>query len=198
MNQAKKKIITITGRPGSGKSTTAKIITSKLGYTHFSAGDLFRSVAKEQGQDITTTNQEAEKENGIPRIDQLLDQTLRNLGATGDRLVIDSRLAWHWIPDSFRVYLDLDLQTAAKRILKDITPERKQAENISNDPEVYTQELKERLASETRRYKKLYNADPYDHSNYDLVVDTKANDIDTVVNLILNQYQEWLKLPTEP
>ncbi|MEZ4103369.1 MAG: nucleoside monophosphate kinase [Candidatus Paceibacterota bacterium] len=40
----KKQIITIAGKPGSGKSTTAKRLSGELNYAHFSSGDFFRQV----------------------------------------------------------------------------------------------------------------------------------------------------------
>lgn len=191
MSRDKKMIITIGGRPGSGKSTTAKGIAKLLEFTHFSSGDLFREVSKQQGQTVLEANQAAEQEDGISAIDQLVDQRLRDIGASEARVVIDSRMAWHWMPGSFRVFLDLDTQTAAERILQDMTPERIAAEHIPSDPHEYAEQLSERLASESRRYKKMYNADPYDTSNYDLVVDTKAHGIDAVIHHVIEAYQKW-------
>ncbi|MGZ6005361.1 MAG: nucleoside monophosphate kinase, partial [Candidatus Saccharimonadales bacterium] len=52
----KRQIITIAGRPGSGKSTTAKMVASKLSFEHFSSGDLFRAIAKEWGIDVLQAN----------------------------------------------------------------------------------------------------------------------------------------------
>lgn len=191
MSELKKEIITIAGRPGSGKSTTAKKVANLLSYTHFSSGDLFREVARQQGKDVLTANQDAEADTGISPLDELVDQRLREIGKSEDQLVIDSRTAWHWIPESFRVFLDLDLQTAAERILADMTPERIKAEHIPNDPVEYAASLNERLASEARRFQSLYDLNPYDAANYDLVVDTKVHGIEAVAALIIEQYQNW-------
>jgi cytidylate kinase len=191
MNITKKQIITIGGRPGSGKSTTAKAISEQLGFMHFSSGDLFRAVSREHGQDVLQSNLEAEKEDGVSKIDQLVDQRLRDIGTNDNQLVIDSRMAWHWMPYSFRVFLDLDLETAAHRILGGMTPERIQAEHISEDPAEYAESLNERLESEARRYKKMYQINPYDLTNYDLVVDTKVNSVEEVVAQIVEVYTSW-------
>lgn len=191
MKITKKQIITIGGRPGSGKSTSAKIIANQLGYTHFSSGDLFRAVSREHGQDLLQSNLAAEKEDGVSQIDQLVDQRLRDIGAQDDQFVIDSRMAWHWMPYSFRVFLDLDIEIAAERILGGMTPERLEAEHIANDPASYAVSLRERLESEARRYQKMYQVNPYDLSNYDLIVDTKVHDVDAVVALISQAYVSW-------
>lgn len=185
----KKHIITIAGRPGSGKSTTSKAVASELGYQHFSSGDLFRAVNKEQGIDLLQANLAAEKS---AEIDYLVDQRLRDIGDSKDEQVIDSRMAWHWMPYSFRVYLDLDLVTAARRIIGDMDVKRLEAEHIHEDPTEYAQALQQRLDSETRRYKKLYNVDPYNQENYDLVVDTGANNPVQVTELIVETFQKWL------
>jgi cytidylate kinase len=191
MTGTKKQIITIAGRPGSGKSTTAKNIAATLGFEHFSSGDLFREAAKKQGKDVLSANQDAEKAEGVSPIDHLVDQRLREIGESNNQIVIDSRTAWHWIPNSFRVFLDLDLQTAAGRILGDKTPERIAAEHIPSDPAGYAVMLEERLASEARRYKRIYNVDPYDAANYDLIVDTKVYGIEDAVALIIKHYKAW-------
>jgi cytidylate kinase len=185
-------IITIAGPPGSGKSTTAKMVAARLDFEHFSSGDLFRAASKEQGKTVLEANLAAEQvADGIPAIDALVDQRLREIGEQQTRLVIDSRTAWHWIPDSFKVFFDLELDVAAQRILNDMTPERIAAEHIPSNPEEYALQLEARLASESRRYKKLYGIDPYQTSNYDLVVDTKQHNLETVAGLIIEGYQRW-------
>lgn len=185
----KKHIITIAGKPGSGKSTASKGVAKRLEYQHFSSGDFFRAIGKERGVDVLQTNLIAEQEK---EIDFLVDQRLRDLGAAEDRMVIDSRMAWHWMPYSFRVYLDLDLEVAAARILETIDDARMSAEEIPDTPAAYAARLEERLMSETKRYRALYNANPYDTTNYDLVVDTALHGPHEVQLLILQRYEEWL------
>jgi cytidylate kinase len=185
----KKRIITIAGRPASGKSTTSRLIAEKLGFDKFSSGDLFRRLASERGIDVLEANLSAEQNS---ELDDLVDAKLREIGETGDRLVIDSRLAWHWMPDSFKVFLNLDLRVAAERILSHPDAVRQAAEKIPDDPEEYAMVLQSRLDSEIRRYKALYDIDPYDFSNYDLVIDTLTNSPDESVQKITTAYQAWL------
>lgn len=186
---AKKQIITIAGRPASGKSTTAKAVAAKLGFQHFSSGDLFRAIGAERGVDLLQANLLAERNS---EIDHLVDQRLCDLGNTENQLVIDSRLAWHWIPASFKVFLDLDLTIAAERILSTVDKVRALHENIPQNVKAYAADLQKRLDSETRRYDALYNINPYDTANYDLVVDTAKNDIDATINLVIASYKQWL------
>ena len=186
----KKHIITITGKPGSGKSTTSKAVASELSYRHFSSGDLFRSIGNERGVNVLQANLSGEHDSSI---DHLVDQRLRDIGAEEDNMVIDSRTAWHWMPFSFKVYLDLDLLTAAERIILSTDLARLETEHIPNNPKEYTVALQQRLDSEARRYKKLYDVNPYDISNYDLVIDTKINNTEQTVVLVLSRFHDWLK-----
>ncbi|HSX33155.1 MAG TPA: cytidylate kinase family protein [Candidatus Saccharimonadales bacterium] len=189
MDTPKKKIITIAGRPGSGKSSTAKAVATYLGYQHFSSGDLFRALGREHGVDVLQANLSAEEN---AELDHLVDGRLQKIGDTENRVVIDSRTAWHWIPSSFKVFLDLDLAVAAERILNSMDDERLASEHIHRDPVTYAELLQKRLASESRRFKAMYNIDPYLMSNYNLVIDTSKHSIDQVVEQVLNAYRSWL------
>lgn len=186
---SKKHIITITGKPGSGKSTTSKAVAVELGYRHFSSGDLFRSIGADRGITVLQANLSGEKDSSI---DYLVDQKLRDIGANEDNMVIDSRTAWHWMPFAFKVCLDLDLMTAAERIMRDKDISRLETEHIPDDPKEYALALQQRLDSEARRYKKLYGVNPYDMSNYDLVVDTKASNPEQAAALVLDGFRDWL------
>jgi cytidylate kinase len=184
----KKHIITIAGKPGSGKSTTSSLVAEALQFKKFSSGDFFREIAKERGIDVLEANKTAEDEK---EIDHMVDQKLRELGSNHDQMVIDSRMAWHWMPYSFRVYLDLDLIVAAERIIAN--HKGRQDENIPTSVEAYAQLLQARLASESKRYMNLYQVNPYDPANYDLVVDTAVHNPQAVQKLILEGYENWLQ-----
>lgn len=188
--EQKKHIITISGRPGSGKSTASKAIAEQLGFEHFSSGDLFRAIAHERGIDIHQANLTAE---GDTQIDKLVDDRLVHIGETQDYVAIDSRMAWHWMPQSFKVFLDLDILAAATRIIHSMDPERLKHEHIPDDPADYAKQLQSRLDSEARRYHALYQADPYDRANYDLVVDTALNNPAEVVRQIVSAYNVWIQ-----
>ena len=106
--------------------------------------------------------------------------------------MIDSRMAWHWMPYSFKVYLDLDLAVAARRIISEMSSERLLAEHIPDDSNAYAEVLEERLVSESKRYLNLYNQNPYNLENYDLVIDTDSNQVAEVVKLIKSAFSDWL------
>ena len=187
-----KKIITIAGKLGSGKSTTAKKIASMLGCEHFSSGDFLRTIATERGMSIKELMIAAESDS---QIDYDIDELLKSKGE-GENLVIDSRLAFHWIPGSFKVYLDIDPDIAAERMFFDLesNESRQQSEHTKNIEEMKKNML-DRQESDIKRYQKLYGINHTDHSQFDLVINTgdPENNLETVVKKIVNGYIEHLK-----
>lgn len=188
MTTAKKHIITIAGLPGSGKSSAAAGVARELGYEHFSSGDLFRKMAAERGISIEEMNREAEKQK---EIDGSVDALLRGLGKEKQNIVIDSRIAFHWIPDSFKVFLQLDLAVAAERIFAQVSAGERVSQHAASAAQVL-ENTQKRLESEKKRFSDLYALDFTDTKNYDLIVDTGANDLSSVISTIIQEYHTWL------
>lgn len=187
----KKQIITIAGRPGSGKSTTAKEVARRLNFKHFSTGDLFRELARQHGvNDLTRAMRNPDIND---KLDRLVDSKLRKIGQAQDRLVIDSRTAWHWIPNSYKVFLNLDLELAAQRIWQDISEHRKTSEDIPADSSTYAQGLAERVKTESIRFESQYGIDPFNMDNYNLIIDTSVNSQEQVVEQVTKGFNEWLQ-----
>ena len=183
----KKQIITIAGSPGSGKSSTAKAIACTLGYRHFSSGDLFRQLAVDRGESIEAMNVSAEVQRDIDlKVDNLLQEKYRQ----EEKLVIDSRMAWSWMPYSFKVFLMLDLDTAAERIFNHLQEEGRMSEQGNSVQEVRTS-IDRRFASEQKRYNALYGVNPTDPLNFDVVINTKYNDLKTVKAIVIAAYRAW-------
>lgn len=183
----KREIITIAGSPGSGKSSTGKALSAALGYRHFSSGDLFRQLAVERGQSIEAMNISAEMQRDIDlRVDELLQEMYRSQ----DRLVIDSRMAWHWMPASFKVFLILDPGTAAVRIFAHLQSAGRVSEDAATVNEVRAS-IDRRFNSEQKRYAALYNVNPTDPLNFDIVINTKHNDLKAVIAIVGAAYEAW-------
>lgn len=184
----KKEIITIAGKPGSGKSSTAKGVAQRLGYEHFSSGDIFRKVAADHGWSIEEINKQAEHN---PNIDYELDEKIRLLNEK-NQLVIDSRTAFHWIPNSFKVYLDLNQKIAAERVFVHMQEQGRKSQSAESAEEVYRKTL-ERYESENKRFKKLYDLDPTNTDQYDLVINTGDHPLEEVIQTVLTSYKNWLE-----
>ena len=106
-------IITISGRPGSGKSVVASRVAEELGLDHVSAGDFMREMAAERGISILELSRAAEQRQDI---DREIDARTMRLARERDNFVMDARLGWHFIPDSIKVFLEVDPAVAARRI----------------------------------------------------------------------------------
>lgn len=178
-------IITISGVPGSGKSTAGKLTAQKLGYEYFSMGELRGKMAMNKGLTIDELNKLGEKEDWT---DKLADEEQKKMGETKDNFVFEGRLSWHFIPHSFKVFLTVDPDEAARRTLKnqEERPDEKPAANLAEAKKA----VEERLASDKKRYLKHYGLDYTDPKHYDLVIDTTKIPAEIVVQKILDKIKE--------
>lgn len=186
----KKEIITICGGLGSGKSSTANSVAEKLNYQRFSSGDFFRQIAIDLGISVTELNIKAETDK---EVDYLVDEKIRSM-RNSDKVVIDSRTAFHWIPESFKVYLDLPQEIAKHRVLSNLQSNKtRQASEKEKTVEEIYEKMQERLNSEQKRYWDLYKIDNTKKEQFNLVIDTNKNNLEEVVDIIINEYGNWLK-----
>lgn len=181
-------IITLSGKPGSGKSSTADKVAELLGYTRYSSGHLVRTVAKRHRLTLSEFNAQAAKDHSL---DEEIDAELRKLRDERD-VVIDSRLGFYWIPESFKVYLDLDLEVATARIYKDAVQNAgRSGEELDTTIQDARKNVARRLQAERRRFKKVYGVDPYDTEHFDLVIDTSRHSPQTVALTVFDTYKKW-------
>ncbi len=180
-------IITITGKPCSGKGTVAKEFCAKFGFEYLCTGDMFRELAKETNQSILALQQDTEK---IKEFDRIVDNRIIELGKNriNDNIVIDSRLAWHFIPKSFKVFIDVNDQIAGQRLLNS----NRETEKISNQ-DTAIKSLQERWKIENERYTELYNINNLNPSNYDFVIDSSDLSPKQVVDAIHNEFAKHLE-----
>ena len=157
--------ITISGEAGSGKSTVADIIANKLKLKRHSTGDYMRTMAAARGVTIIELNKIGETD---PSIDKELDDWQKKLEKKKDEgFVLDSRLGFHFIPSSIKIFLSADIKVRAERIYND---QRLVEDNPSLKKTI--ENIKKRQTLERERYKEKYGIDYLDFSNYDLVLDT--------------------------
>ena len=183
----KKHIITIAGDPASGKSRITDLLQKKLGYEIYRNGEYFRKLAKEKGMSVTEFNKYVENH---PEIDGQIENSAAAYSQTHDNLIVDARLGWYAIPTSFKVYLKVDIDVAAKRAFYD--ENRKETEKFETIEEQKNDMIK-RFELENKRFFNLYGIHKEDMSNYDLVIDTSDNTIEENANIIEKEYIKWLE-----
>jgi CMP/dCMP kinase len=186
----RKRIITLSGKPGSGKSSTADKVAELLGYTRHSSGDMVRSILAKKHMTLEEYNTQALTDHDL---DAEVDERLRELRGKKD-IVVDSRLGFYWIPESFKVYLDLDIEIATARIFKDTISNSMRAAVESNSTSLGTvaQKVRERMLTEQSRFRQLYGIDPYEKSHFDFIIDTSRQNPQSVAIAVFDAYREWL------
>ena len=123
-------------------------------------------------------------------IDLKVDNLLQEMYRSDDKLVIDSRMAWCWMPLSFKVFLVLDPGTAAERIFNHLQDEGRMSEAAASVQEVRNS-IDRRFASEQKRYAALYGVNATDPLNFDIIINTKHNDLTTVTTIVAAAYHAW-------
>jgi cytidylate kinase len=164
-NTGKRIKISITGDLGSGKSTVCRYLKEKYGFKVYSIGLIQRSLAEKYNLDIFAFNKYMETHT---EIDEEIDTELTNIGKRDEDMILDSRMAWHFVPDSFKVYLSVDLNEAARRIYTDKRGDVEQYSSIEEAKD----KLLARKQSENLRYITQYHVDCTNMNNYDLIIDT--------------------------
>ncbi|MBN1385639.1 (d)CMP kinase [Candidatus Woesearchaeota archaeon] len=174
-------IITVSGTGGSGKSSVAKILASKLGYAHASIGDLQREIAREKSISILELGELEAKDR---KIDALIDEKQSRLGER-ENIVIDTWLGAHFIPHAFKVFIDADLAVRVDRRVK-----QKREEESFEDKNEAMKSLKAREEINRERWIRYYGFDYLDKSNYDLIIDTTHRTAEEVAKAILDKIDE--------
>jgi len=173
-------LITVSGPPGAGKSSTCGALAAALDLEHVSGGDIFRELAAERGHSLAEFNALAEEDD---QIDRDLDRRLREVALERDDVVLESRLSG-WLAAEhadLRVWLDAPLSVRAERIAaredKPVAEARAETET--------------RAESEAQRYRAYYGIDIDDRSIYDLVVNTARWSEETVPELVVDAAEAY-------
>ena len=178
--------ITIAGDLGSGKSTVANHLISNINYRIESAGLIFRRLAEQHGMTAKEFNQFIESN---PKYDNMVDDTIKEMGEKEENIIFDSRLAWYFVPKSFKIYMYVDVDTATERIFND----KGRVSESYSDMATAKKEIIERRESEVLRYKTFYNIDINNYSNYDFIIDTSHATKDEVNEAVLSNFKAFEK-----
>ena len=180
----------ITGKLGSGKSTVCKMIRDRYDYEIFSTGAIQREVAREMGISTLELNKRMKQDHSLDtRIDEATTRLSRE--RRDCRLIFDSRMAWHFAEDTFKIFLTVDPTVAAQRVMAN----PRDSEERYRSVEEARDKLVERSRVEQSRFRELYGVDYCDYGNYNLVVDSSARTPEEIVDIIWEAFRAYQNDP---
>jgi len=184
-------IITISGTPGSGKSTVAKLLAEKLSAKRIDVGSIRRKLARKKKMTLEGLNQYAKTnpETDV-NVDQKVAKEARKLAGQGKVVIVGGLPQFHFLPESVKIFIKADLKEAARRIWQDLQQKKtRTARNEGNYSSL--KQMKERVLArikeDNERYMKYYGIDHLDQSNYDLILNTTHITAEQAAKLILNK-----------
>lgn len=158
-------LITLSGLPGSGTTTAARLVCHELEVEHVTAGMVFRNLAVERNMTLEQFSKYAEEH---PEVDWELDRRMVRKAKSGD-IVLEGRLSGWMMEregiDALKVWLEAPEEVRAERVA--------QREGLTKDQALSANQSREK--SEWSRYMDIYEIDLKDLSVYDLQIDTHEN-----------------------
>lgn len=122
-----------------------------------------------------------------PEIDIDCDKKVEEYGLSDSNLILDSRLAWNFVPHAFKMHLIVNINIAAERIFNDKV--RKNEQN--NDLEHTISNIRIRKGSETKKFKDQYNVDINNFNNYYIVIDSSYITPESLADFVIEKLDKW-------
>ena len=168
--------ITISGPPGSGKTTACNRLSETLGLKAVVFGKIFRELAAEKNISLVELGKLAEED---PSIDKNIDERILETARENEDIILESRLSAYMLSrngiPAFKIYIEASPEVRMERI----------GIREGDTLEKAVSDTLERQASEAKRYMMYYGIDINDMSVYDLIINTDNLDPDGVLNTIL-------------
>lgn len=170
-------VITISGTPGSGKSTIGRLLAKRLKYPYVNAGQVFRDAAAKRSMELAAF---AAHVAAHPSLDAELDRALVAKARARKNLILEGRLAG-WMTKrakipAFRLWITAREATRVDRLM----------EREGGTRAATLRALKKRANGERARYQKEYGIDLADTSPYDMIITTDTMTPTRIVALILS------------
>ena len=167
--------ITLFGGPGTGTTSSGMIIAERLGLTFHSTGNMFRKLATDKGLELFELEELAKTD---PSIDLTIDDRMRHLQMHGSKFLVDSRLAWHFIPRSFKICFHCTEEMAALRISR--------RDKISLDEARTKNALRSAILAE-RAWIHYGIEDLFNFGNFDIVIVTDDGNSEQMAEKCIRQ-----------
>jgi predicted cytidylate kinase len=168
--------ISISGPPGSGKTTVCRLVAERLDYDYILVGQIFRQMALERKVDLDTFGRLAEEDETI---DKELDERMLALARANENIVLEGRLTGAMLKGRklpvYAVFVTASEDIRAERI----------ARREGQEKDLVLREIRTRERSEKKRYLAYYGIDPYDRSIYDLWIDSSEKSPEEIADLVI-------------
>lgn len=170
--------ITIFGLAGTGTTTVGELLAESLGYRFLSSGQVFRGIGDKLGIEFYEFVELCKKST---QYDLQTDQLIEEFGRENNDFVVESRLGYHFIPDSFKVKFICDLETRIKRV-------------ADRDKITFTlakEKTSIRESADEERYRAYYGIEELAPDNkFDLIIDTTYTTPQNNAQEIILKYSE--------
>jgi cytidylate kinase len=125
-----------------------------------------------------------------PSLDYVIDDAVKQLSIerAQDKLIFDSRMAWHFAEKSFKIFLTIEPCEAARRVMLN----QRGCEEFYADEKEACDKLIERSQVEQARFMQIYGVDYYDFNNFDLIVDTTHRTPEEILDIIMAAYNAYV------
>lgn len=158
--------ITISGKPGSGKSFLKDNLAKKLRYRNtISVGDIHGEMAMQRGLTINELMKLAKTDSSIHTE---MDERTRQYGLEHGNSIIEGWIAYKFVPNSIRIFLDVDEKVGAKRIYEAQRPDEPKYSSIEDT----LNQTRTRVKNTREGFQKAHSINFLDETQYDIVIDT--------------------------